>query len=307
MESIAILMSTYNGEKYLREQIDSIIAQQNVEVKLIVRDDGSSDKTIDIFREYLIKHDNITFIQGENVGVGNSFMALVREAGSEFDYYAFADQDDIWMPEKMKKAIAAIKNKEGPWCYCSNQMLVDADRNVIGKRHEKPIDVSYMQILCNNLVTGCTMVWNQELQKILTRDKSLPSKELLIKRIHDVWVAMVAAVLGNIYYDPDSYIMYRQHENNVVGVKGNSLFYEWKKKIKDPSLRNGRSCLAREILETTGDLITDINKKNNLQKYAYYSKDKRQKKKVLKDINYICSFSGENASHLLLKVMLNLF
>ena len=306
MNSVAVLMSTYNGERFLREQIDSILNQKDVEVRLFIRDDGSSDRTVSIIKEYLERYDNIGFIQGENVGVGNSFMALVREAGTIFDYYAFADQDDIWMPEKISKAIGAIEKKEGPWCYCSNQLLVDADGNVIRQRHEKPIDVSYMQILCNNLVTGCTMVWNRELQMILIRDNDVPSRELLVKRIHDVWVAMVAAVTGHIYYDSVSYIMYRQHENNVVGVKNTGLIREWRKKLAKPELRSGRSALAKETITGFGDLISDSNINDALNKYANYNISIQKKVALMKD-STVVKYSKESKAMYITKVLIGLF
>lgn len=306
MKTTAVLMSTYNGEKFLREQIDSVLSQQGVDVRLYIRDDGSSDDTTAIISEYTEKNDNISFLQGNNVGVGSSFMALVRAAGTAADFFAFADQDDIWLPDKLERAVSVLSEKTGPWCYCSNQTLVDSEGNVIRQRHEAAIDAGYMQILCNNMVTGCTMVWNKDLQTLLVRNTEVPSPELLRKRIHDVWVAMVAAVTGNIYYDPDSFILYRQHENNVVGAKGTGRIQEWKKKLRRPELRNGRSELAKEIAANYGDVIKDIAISSRLNGYAAYRDTVKGKLLLLKD-NSICRYSGESGIMYRIKVMAGLF
>lgn len=301
--SVAVLMSTYNGQRFLKEQIDSVLAQQNVYLTLFIRDDGSTDNTLQIIKLY---GERITALCGKNIGVGNSFMSILKSAGQKFDYYAFCDQDDIWLPDKLYKGINNIYLYDGPVCYCSNQILVDSKGDKIRKRYIEKIDTGYMQILSMNQVTGCTMVWNRELQRILIDELRFPSSEVLKKRIHDVWVAMVASVTGKLVYDSNSYILYRQHENNVVGVKKRSLFYEWKRKLNNPSLRNGRSSLAREIIEKYGDLISDSQIKERLKTYAYYQNGWENKRKLLLD-NEIQKYSGESLLYLKGKVFLNLF
>ena len=137
MYKVAVLMSTYNGEKYLREQIDSILAQEGVDVTLYIRDDGSSDSTIEIINEYLTKTNRIKFYIGENIGVGNSFMQLVYDCPEDYDYYAFSDQDDIWLTEKMQVAVDSLKEYSNPFLYCSNQILVDKNGKIIGLMKRK--------------------------------------------------------------------------------------------------------------------------------------------------------------------------
>ena len=101
MTSIAVMMSTFNGEAYVEEQINSILNQLNVKISLFIRDDGSKDKTISIIRNKINRNSNIQLIQGENVGVGNSFMNLLYSTPDDYDFYAFSDQDDIWESEKI--------------------------------------------------------------------------------------------------------------------------------------------------------------------------------------------------------------
>ena len=100
MDKVQVLLSTYNGEKYLQEQIESIIRQEDVEISLLIRDDGSCDKTIEIIENLKRKNSNIIYYSGNNLGPARSFMDLINKSGN-FDYYAFSDQDDVWKSKKL--------------------------------------------------------------------------------------------------------------------------------------------------------------------------------------------------------------
>ena len=284
---VAVLISTYNGERFLKEQIESVLAQKEIELNVFVRDDGSSDDTINILGSY---RDKITFFQESNVGVGNSFMDVLYKAGKDFDFYAFCDQDDIWKEDKLKRAVSLIEKKDIPLLYCSNQELIDSNANSLGLRYNNIIDTSFRQILNNNRVTGCTMVWNKKLNDIIADDKRKASKGLLKKRIHDVWVAMVASCVGEIVYDNESYIYYRQHENNVVGSKGSSSLEEYKKKLSNKDLRNGRSELAKEMIEKYSDLFIDEVVNEYLTLFANYRNDAKVKSAIKKKGRYLFVF-----------------
>lgn len=122
MYKVAVLLSTYNGSKYIKEQIDSILSQEGVNIDIYIRDDGSTDETVNIIYEY--KSNNIFLTEGKNIGVGNSFMELLYSVPEIYDYYAFADQDDIWSEKKIRIAIEVLqKNKKH--LYASNQELID--------------------------------------------------------------------------------------------------------------------------------------------------------------------------------------
>ena len=301
---VAILMSTYNGEKYLQEQMNSLIKQTGVMVEIFIRDDGSRDSTVDLLKDYSDKNANIHLTIGKNVGVGNSFMSLVGSVSDNFDYYAFSDQDDIWLDDKLSKAIAMISKNEGPELYCSNQILVDSSGKEIGVRFGKTPDLSPEKILVHNKATGCTMVWNRDLQKILST--FLPSEQLLINRIHDVWVAIVASVCGNITYDENSYILYRQHENNVVGAKesvGLEVLREKIKKFKNKDLQNGRSLLAKEVVK----LFPVETSNNRMLCMAAAAKTFVGKKKIIKNYKDFISCSGEKKIDFIIKVVFGMF
>lgn len=302
--TVAVLLSTYNGEEFLKKQLDSIFCQKDVEIHLFVRDDGSTDGTIDLLESC---DNSLTLTKGSNAGVGPSFMSLVYSVGDLYDYYAFCDQDDIWLENKLSVAIDRIRKREKgvPVLYCSNQKLIDAEEKDAGIRFLEHVENSYLQILNLNKATGCTFVWNKELQRLLIEEKRRPSEELLKKRIHDVWVSMVASVTGEITYDENAYILYRQHSNNVVGSKGTNVFVTWKRKFKDPALRNGRSSLAREILDKYSDVIPDGEKLAKLKNYADYRSDKAARKSLLND-KEIKNYSEENGFSLKLKILFGL-
>ena len=301
---VAILVSTYNGEKYLREQMDSLLRQEGVAVEIFVRDDGSTDSTISIIEDYAKKNSNVHLNIGKNLGVGNSFMNLVEHAPDDFDYYAFSDQDDIWLENKLSKAIEAIKDIDGPALYCSNQALVDSAGKRIGIRFDTTPDLSAEKILVHNNATGCTMVWNSDLQKVLRTHQ--PSQELLKNRIHDVWVGMVASVCGKIVYDENSYILYRQHENNVVGAKEMTslqLLEDKAKKLRNKNLRNGRSLLAKEMVR----LFPIDASKHNMLTIAADANSLAGKKRIIQNYKSFTAYSREKNADFILKVLLNFF
>ena len=306
MKTAAVLMSTYNGEKYAREQIDSILNQVGVDVTLYIRDDGSQGGTVGMLRQIEAEKPNVHLYAEKNIGVGGSFMDLVYRVPQEYDLYAFADQDDVWLDGKLARAAEMIGDREKPVLYCSNQMLTDAGMNQLGLRHASAPDTSWMQILCNNLLSGCTMVWNRAMQALLADPGRRPSPELLKKRIHDVWVGMAAAVTGEILYDPEAFILYRQHERNVVGVKNAPVWKEWEKKLRNPALRNGRSTLAKETAEKFGDRIADSMIADRLRLYGRTVGGAKESLRLLKD-REICRYSGEKEWEYRAKVLMKLF
>lgn len=264
--SVSVLMSTYNGEKYLQEQIDSILDQKNVDVNLIIRDDGSSDNTKDIVKRYVKKYDSISFYEGKNLGVGKSFYKLLCDA-PESDYYAFSDQDDIWLPDKLSRAISFIKDNQNeesqPIVYVSNQTIIDKNGIIIKQRFLKEPKHDLFDCINNNVLCGCTMVLNQYLRCFLTDKNRLPSDDVIKVRIHDTWIVLAANVVGDVIYDPDGRILYRQHNSNVGYAKNDNLTFG-KKWIKDKYFRfitkkykGIRSKTAKDLLEKYYDLIDE--------------------------------------------------
>lgn len=258
--TVAVLMSTYNGEKYLKEQIESILAQNRVEVHLFVRDDVSSDNTVAILEEYS-KRKALNLICGEkNLGAGSSFMHLLYETLGDFDYYAWSDQDDVWIDDKLATAIDMIE-ESGKQLYLSNLMCVDKDLNHIGLRNTMPADISVYSIICKNETNGCSMVFTNSFRNQLVEINRRPNDSLFESRYHDTWTGVVGAIKNEIVYDFGYHILYRQHESNEVGsVVYNSLAKKIAlkiKKVRNAGKRHGRSKTAAELLRCYPEYVKD--------------------------------------------------
>ncbi len=221
MPTVAVLMSTYNGEKYIREQLDSIFKQKDVKVVLYVRDDGSTDDTIKILEKYREKYSVVIVQDGENVGPGESFMRLVYQYADvpDIEFYAFADQDDIWLEDKLITAIDCIvAHKDNkPVLYTSNQYIYTNGENK-GDRHKDIQRIDLISHMTRNTIAGCTFVFNKQLAQLVARaDK--PEKRIIKYRLHDSWMMLVAILCGEVVYDNTSHMLYRIHSENVVGVR----------------------------------------------------------------------------------------
>lgn len=227
MIKVAVLMSAYNGEEYIREQIDSILNQVgNFNLDLYVRDDGSKDKTIDILHEYE-KKKKVKWYAGANLRPAKSFMDLLQKCEG-YDYYAFADQDDYWFQNKIQKGIERLNCQAGPALYCSNAELVDDKLMSLGRNvYKSTPKTDFETVVCAGGLLGCTMIFNEALAKIARRGK----KNNMV--LHDFYLAVLCdAINGKIVYDHEASMKYRQHGNNAVGVSY-GLFKTVKGRIMD--------------------------------------------------------------------------
>lgn len=273
---VQVLLSTYNGEQYVKEQIDSIL-QQSVQVELLIRDDGSTDNTISILQEYEKNYSNIKVHYGTNVGVIDSFFTLVSLANKEdFSYFALADQDDVWLPNKLKRAIWLLE-KKGGLVYCSDKKLVDENLSHLptGVLYNK-VKTEFGNALVENMCTGCTCVINKELLSLLQVGKP----EFTV--MHDFWIYLVGTCFGKVVYDKKSYILYRQHGKNELGA-ASSLIESYKRRIKN--FRKYRGQLTKQaasFLRIYGEILPE-DKKELLIDFleSKYNKDKR--KKILRE------------------------
>lgn len=211
---VLILMSTYNGEKYLDQQIDSILNQVGVDVELLIRDDGSSDSTISIIKKYSEKDKRVKIYTGNNLESARSFFDLVKHA-TYADYYAFSDQDDVWDSKKLYNAVHALEhyNSKIPLLYYCNMKVVDEQLNFLRMMHSarKRTDFRY-SVLVEYYAAGCTMVFNNAALELC--QNNMPEGEIM----HDTWMEILCQFFGKVIYDPRPFIKYRQHGNNVIGV-----------------------------------------------------------------------------------------
>lgn len=216
---VAILMSTYNGEKYLDQQIISIINQTYENWNLYIRDDGSTDKTLDIIKRFQRKDKRIILYESNsNVGSTKSFMKLLNH--TEADYYMFSDQDDYWLENKIKWSLEEMlkDNNRYPMCIYTNYKVVDKDLNTIMNSGFDYTSSDFLDILFTNSVTGCTMMINNSLKSLINFDTINYDNVYM----HDWWIALIAAKFGRLMYINKATILYRQHGNNVVGSRKSS-------------------------------------------------------------------------------------
>lgn len=225
-ESIAICMATYNGAEFLSEQLDSILAQTYHNWLLFIRDDNSRDQTVQIIDEYVGKHpDKIFRISDPTLNGGSSkknFAIIVKwvKEHYDFNYFAFSDQDDFWLPDKVERTYGLLKHIEkevdGPVLVHTDLKVVDSKLKELGQsffeyRALNPDVKDLNHLLIQNNITGCTMMWNRMLNDIVSLDDDAVA-------MHDWWLTLVACCFGKIECLRESTILYRQHESNVVGA-----------------------------------------------------------------------------------------
>lgn len=220
MKKIVVLLSTYNGERFLCAQLDSLIAQEGVELRIIVRDDGSADRTLEILGAYKERYPNLFEVAEErNVGFAMSFTCLLQMALDRFldaDYFAFCDQDDVWMPDKLKAAVDRLigEDHSRPLAYCSNTTLVDVNLREIRQAWDpQEVVLTKERALIQSFATGCTMVFNKVAAE--TYVTHLPE----VIKVHDFLMYQLCVFLGKVVWDERSHILYRQHGNNQIGKK----------------------------------------------------------------------------------------
>lgn len=256
-EKILILLSSYNGEKYINEQLDSILHQDGIDYHVLIRDDGSIDSTTDILKKYKeVYSDQIDVEYGQNIGWKKSFFELCKIAESDYgqyEYFAFADQDDIWLPQKLYVAVNALSTVANPVKLYFSNLYYYKDGKSYGKIwHKKPIQ-SPKRCLLFNYATGCTIVFSKTLLKLIVQ------KDPSIVAPHDYWAYQTAMLCGETLADENAYIYYRQHDNNQIGSKTGYLDV-WKRRIKSLHAILTKHLIekqAKNLYSTYSKMLTD--------------------------------------------------
>lgn len=210
---VCVLLSTYNGERYLQEQIASIRAQEDVKICLVVRDDGSTDSTIALLSQFQSDNQLKLMLGKVNLGPGISFLKLLESAPNDCKFFAFCDQDDVWQKNKLARATAALApfGEEVPAMYCSRLEIVDSNLQSL-ELTRVPRQMGFGNAMVENVATGCTIVLNQRARSLIL--SALPDQ----CEMHDWWIYLVISCFGEVIYDPIPAIRYRQHVGNVVGT-----------------------------------------------------------------------------------------
>lgn len=275
-EKVDVLLATYNGETYIKEQIESILNQTYQNIQIIISDDCSQDKTREILKEYE-KNDRIkVFYQEKNLGYVKNFEFLLKQVQSNL--YMLSDQDDVWKREKIEKTVEKLQ-KENADLVFGDLEVVDENLNTIHKSYNQYMHLSrkiekygtdYRLQYIYNCMTGCTMLSKKEyLNQILP----LPTNSKYM--IHDYWIGLILCLNGKVAYLEEPYIYYRQHGNNQVGVKKAS---HQCKKIEQ--IRNLSIDVKLGIFETyvqKEQIFPENLKKQNKEALAYFQMLKTKK------------------------------
>ena len=219
---VCILMSTYNGEKFVAEQLQSIEDQIHTNWRLLISDDGSNDNTLDIAKKFQQKwgSNRLEIRQGPQQGFCQNFLSMACDATICADLYAFSDQDDIWMVDKLARAVAYFKasnDSELPRAYGSRTQIVDEALKPLGFSPEFTLPRSFRNALVQSICGGNTQVFNQAAKELLEQ----AVRQQVVS--HDWWLYQIVKGAGGIfYYDPKPSLLYRQHSKAIIGA--NSSF-----------------------------------------------------------------------------------
>lgn len=291
---IDILMATYNGEKFIKEQIDSIISQSYSDWRLIISDDCSQDGTVDIIKIFQKKYPEkiLIFENDEPSGSAQSnFFNAIKYATS--DYVMFSDQDDVWFPDKIENTYNKMMEKEKE-CGQNVPVLVHTDLKVVDRTLNTINDslfemmnmdsnrCAFNNLLVQNIVTGCTIMGNRALFNYL---KKIPKNAVM----HDMWIALIASAFGEIGFVDKSTMLYRQHGNNSVGAKNTkSLSYILYKIFHSKEIHNSllkQYKQAEEFKEIYSDKLSELQL-DMLKSYSSFErKTFMEKYKELKKYN----------------------
>lgn len=232
---IYILLSVYNGEKYLEEQLYSIFKQSYKNIHLLIRDDGSQDKSVEIIEKHSQEHENMTVILGHNIGIVQSFNKLIARFNlvtkREDNYLMFCDQDDVWLNDKVEKSICFLQKEEKlhsqdmPIMLYSDLCITDHNLSIVSKsffdfQNISANETRLERLLGQNRASGCTIIANRALVALAGQ---IPEQACM----HDHWYSLVAASFGKMIFLNEATLLYRQHSCNVMGASayGWSYFY----------------------------------------------------------------------------------
>lgn len=304
---LQVLMSTYNGEKYISEQLNSILSQPYPLIQILIRDDGSSDNTLLIINQYQQDYPaRIHLIEGKNMGVVPSFWTLMQHADLSADYFCFCDQDDVWMPHKAQRAVqllAEMEKQDNPFenhipaMICTDTQLTDGDLNPTaiwpGMPHLKP---SFYNALIQNIAVGATVTFNRATLELLMQQKK--NVNIVDIQMHDWWAYLVVSCFGKFHFEHTPSIYYRQHGGNAVGGEWTvlqKLKKKWKSFLKHKGNKNLLVQQAKEFKRLYGSEMVDPEmriqldlfiepRKNIINRIGYLRKSKLYRQSLMEQL-----------------------
>lgn len=282
MKKVQIFLSSYNGEKCICRQIDSILAQKDVEIYLTIRDDGSTDKTVEILKTYSQAHKGqIKIIQGENMGWARSFIELLKYA-ENYDYFGFSDQDDYWFPQKVKRSIEVMEadsSFSGAKLVQTNQIYTDSELSVLRKQEIRPVlPKNKKEVIAQEYFKGCSMLWNKNAMDLLNvhyPEQAIP---------HDYWVGLICTWFGRIYYEQTSQFYHIRYGTNS-STDGNQMKGRLKRIKRFLSGENAYINPADDLLKGYGYLMSS-REKVFLKRIKSYKNKTIDKMMLLFDLHF---------------------
>ena len=297
MKDIAVLLATYNGGKFLREQLDSLFNQTNQEFRLVIHDDGSTDDTVSIINEYRNRYpDRVEIFYGESCGgPKENFLWMLGRV--EADYYLLCDQDDVWLPKKLQKSLEALHSVEDnqPICVFTDMKVVDEELNVISDSFIRyigrtPNNISYTQIIIDNPAAGCTMCFNRKLRDLVV--EVAPQLDLAKIPMHDALILEIGAIMGKVVAIDEPLAYYRQTGHNAMGAvtetesdkaarniqdfKSGSIFAKKKAFVFESRLFADELLKASWLPKDKKDVLlrfAQVGEKGKLRRMAFYAKN----------------------------------
>jgi glycosyltransferase involved in cell wall biosynthesis len=242
---VNLLLATYNGIDYLPEQLKSIESQSLPVARITVRDDGSTDGTPSFLQKWVLGRPNARLLRGPRLGVTDNFFNLLQNSEDDCSYFAFCDQDDVWMPDKLDRAVKALRDYSDtdPVLYCSRVEYVDESLNHLGYS-KIPTRISFANALVENIATGCTVVLNARARDLIC--KRLPGKGAIL---HDWWSYLAVSAFGKVVYDETASIKYRQHAKNQEGGTSSSRELFKRRLLRFFQKRDNQQLLSGQALE----------------------------------------------------------
>lgn len=277
LPKVAIVLATYNGENFIKQQLDSLLAQEYTDFIIVARDDASLDATPSILQDYASMHPEKFWLVkgGENLGASASFSALIEYVlaqkdalGLEQAYMMCCDQDDVWHPDKIGKSVQAMLALEAKHPY--RACLVHSDLRVIDAQGQelapsffsyqgiRPHKHSFARLLVSNSVTGCTAMINEKLAHLAC---PIPAQAIM----HDWWLALVASSVGHIQPVDEPLMDYRQHENNTLGavqITRTGFAMRKLRRLNDPLYDKFNVQLATQAANFAGRHYANLSNRN---------------------------------------------
>ena len=296
---IEILLSTHDGERFLAEQLDSLLEQTLGGVEILARDDGSTDGTRAMLDGYR-RSGRLRWYGGERLGAARSFWRLLGDSG-EADYYAFCDQDDVWDADKLEIAVRALERigTDAPALYCGDVRVADAGMRIISEGMVKPTPTDYPHALFKKIAPGCTYVFNHSARDLLRGYDA----EALGIGLHDWTALQIVACFGRVIFDETPHMRYRQHGDNAIGAHRRTALSLLRKlpAFWSGPMKNSRERQALRLERAFGEKMTAENRALTAM-LAHYRSDKAQKRALLKALKAMPGKAERRLGSLLIRM-----